>query len=139
MKERLKELEKSFRRLAENNREQSKKDLYQTVNESFYKEDIPHEALDELKTLSPDFQKGLFDGLAFSHEQVANYCQLVMETSNLINETVIHQLVHSMKSHRSLQEAKINSDESTYQGGFSQGIKAGFNSSIIEVQSKCNV
>ncbi|WP_141556746.1 hypothetical protein [Bacillus sp. Marseille-P3800] len=70
---------------------------------------------------------------------MANYCQLVMETLNHINETVTHQLEHSIKSHRSLQDAKVNDDEKTYQGGFSQGIKAGFNSSIIEVQSRFNV
>ncbi|WP_204799025.1 hypothetical protein [Oceanobacillus neutriphilus] len=138
MRTKFEELEKVFRRLAESNLEQSKNDLYDTVQESYYKDDIPEDAMEELKNIEPDFQKGMFEGMGFAYEQVANYISIMLDTSDKLSEKHInHVLQHIHKN--SLIKEEIEESAVTYQEGLTNGIKAGFNMADLEIKGKFQI
>lgn len=138
LRTKFEELEKVFRRLAESNLEQSKNDLYDTVQESYYKDDIPEDAMEELKNIEPDFQKGMFEGMGFAYEQVANYISIMLDTSDKLSEKHInHVLQHIHKN--SLIKEEIEESAVTYQEGLTNGIKAGFNMADLEIKGKFQI
>lgn len=93
----IEELETLSRRLAENSLEQSKNNQNETVQESYYKDDIPKEAMEELKDIAPNFQKGMFEGMRFAYEQVANYISIMLATSDKLNEKHINNVLQHIQ------------------------------------------
>ncbi|MDG5790168.1 hypothetical protein QA612_22265 [Evansella sp. AB-P1] len=139
LKMKFEELEKLFRRLSHNNMEQSKKNLYETIQESYYKEDIPEEAMEDVKELSPDFQKGMFEGMSFAYEQVANYISILVSNSNQLTDKSATDLVALITSNSIVKNEEIVEESETYQQGFVGGMKASFNLSKMEVEEKFNL
>lgn len=138
LRTKFEELEKVFRRLAENNLEQSKKDLHETIQETYYKEDIPEEAMNELKNIAPDFQKGMFEGMSFAYEQAANYISIMLDTSDKLSEKHINNVLQHIHKN-SLIKGDIEESAVTYQEGMTNGIKAGFNLADLEIKGKFQI
>lgn len=138
LRTKFEELEKIFRRLVENNLEQSKKDLYETVQESYYKDDIPEEAMEDLKKMTPDFQKGMFEGMSFAYEQVANYISIMLDTADKLSEKNVHNILQHINKN-SLVEDEVEESATTYQEGLANGMKAGFNLAHFEIKGKFQI
>ncbi|QKS69863.1 hypothetical protein FLK61_24050 [Paenalkalicoccus suaedae] len=141
MEKKLLDLEKLFRRLSESNLEQSKKDLLETVQETHFKEDILEEALDDLKNISPDNQRGMFEGMSVAYEQVANYISIVINSTDKISLKHLNQLILLIENNHSVKAELQEEDEDTvtYQNGFANGMKAGFNLAKMEMKQMINM
>lgn len=136
LKNKLLDLEKLFRKLAENNLDQSKKDLLETVAESYFKDDIPEEALIDLQAISAENQQGIFEGMSFAYEQVANYFSVLLHSTDQISEQNVSQLLDLIANNSMMKTSSEESedDNKTYQGGFASGTRAGFNLAILEIK-----
>lgn len=140
LKQKLSELEKMYRRLAETNLEQSKQDLFQTVEQSYYDVDVPEDALEELKELSPDYQKGMFEGMSFAYEDVANYISIIISNVENINDKSVNQLISLISSNNFVnKEIDLEEESKTYKSGFASGAKAGFKLTVVELKERFSV
>ncbi|WP_078394397.1 hypothetical protein [Shouchella patagoniensis] len=130
------ELEKHFRRQTDSSIAQSTESLYDQVKEAPYLDGIPEEAIDELQQLTPEYQKGMFEGMAFAYEQVANYLSIYIANTNELTETSVHELLDLIQKNKIVQDEKIAEGTKTYQEGFTNGVKAGFNLASWEIRGQ---
>lgn len=136
LKNQLVQLEKQYRKLAENNLEQSKKNLFETLKESYYLENIPDEALTDLENMSTDNQKGLFVGMSMAYEQVANYISIIINRSDNLSEQDINHLLSLIEANAFMKasDEELIEDAETYQNGFMNGIKAAYSLAMMEIK-----
>ncbi|MEK4563287.1 hypothetical protein MKX54_01165 [Alkalihalobacillus sp. FSL R5-0424] len=136
MKKKLVQLEKQYRKLAENNLEQSKRNLLETLNESYYVENIPEEALTDLETMSTDNQKGLFVGMSMAYEQVANYISILKNRSDNLAEQDINHLLSLIEANAFMKasDEELIEDEQTYKNGLMNGMKAAYGLAMMEIK-----
>lgn len=114
--------------------EQSKVSLEQTIEESFYKEDLPESAMEDIKNMKPDFQKGMFEGMSFAYEQVANYISIALKTSDALTDKNVVDLIEQISGNRFANVEVSETEFNTYQEGFSTGAKSGFNLTKWEIE-----
>ncbi|MBM7837228.1 hypothetical protein JOC54_000459 [Alkalihalobacillus xiaoxiensis] len=138
MREKIEEAAKLFQQLAQNNRELSQKSLYESIQETYYKSDIPEEAIEELKNTPREFHEGMFEGLSFAYEQAAAYLAIVLQGEQTVNEKSINFVIDQINDNHLMKQDKFGEEAKTYQQGFVQGVKSGFGISRIELEKKFN-
>ncbi|MEY8749134.1 hypothetical protein [Alkalicoccobacillus gibsonii] len=136
LKNQLFQLEKQYRKLSENNLEQSKKNLFETLKESYYLENIPDEELTDLENMSTDNQKGLFVGMSMAYEQVANYISIIINRSDNLSEQDINHLLSLIEANAFMKasDEELIEDAETYQNGLMNGIKAAYGLAMMEIK-----
>ncbi|GGP14293.1 hypothetical protein GCM10011346_37680 [Oceanobacillus neutriphilus] len=93
MRTQLKELEKNFRTLAEEQQVQSQKSFHDILG-VYYSDDTSEEAAKkDLKKLTPHFPKGVLEGMSCANEQVANYISNILCTADKLTEKNVHDLL----------------------------------------------
>ena len=101
-----------------------------------YLDGIPEEAIDELQQLTPEYQKGMFEGMAFAYEQVANCLSIYIANTKELTENSVHDLLVLIQKNKIVQDEKIEDGTKTYREGFTNGVKAGFNLASWEIRGQ---
>lgn len=130
----LKELEKNFRTLAEEQQVQSQKSFHD-MSGVYYRDDISEEAAKKgLKKLAPDFPKGVLEGMSFANEQVANYISSILSTTDKLTGENVQDLLSYMDKNNSVKEEALEDSISEYRKILKYGIKLGFNMAKLEIE-----
>ncbi|GAK06117.1 hypothetical protein JCM19037_4690 [Geomicrobium sp. JCM 19037] len=137
LEEQLERVRNRFQKLSKDNIEQSKVPLGETIKESDYRDDIPEEAIEEVNNLNEHFQQGMFEGIAFAYEQVGNYISIMLHHSTALTEKSITDLVQQIEQNHFANVA-ISETAESYQDGFANGAKSGFNMASWEIKDTFN-